>query len=494
MKKILILLLAMTMMLSIFVSCSNESAQNGSNAQTTTTTQKAETNESDGQETTAGKSYEYVNADFGGEDFVILNAENVWDFIMVIDFEEMSGDSLEDAIYTRNRNIEERYNFKLVEVNRPIDNLATVLQTSILAGDNAYQAAFVGAHKISSLIGSNYLYNLYDIPELQLDEYWWDASVIEEGRIGSGDLIYFAASDFHLSAMDGTWCMMFNEDMAENLNMDKPYDLVREGKWTIDRLQEYAIAGATLNGDESYGWNATGNCIYGYTSFSAASASLIFASGERYVKKDENGNPYFALETERFYSVAEKIANLNGTTGIYYSANESEPSLHRFDSIFMNERAFFIGCEIKMAPMFRNLDFTFGLIPFPKYNEEQEEYYSMMLYQVLLITVPITNPDTERAGIILDTFSYESKEQVLPIYYDVYISQKGLRNEDSIEMLDLISQTRYFNVGNAYGWTITLYDNIRDALDKGNNNMAALIAAQKSNIETSIEKTMSEIS
>ena len=488
MKKILTGLLAITIFLTLFISCADDNTSSGAQ-----TTKAAAVVNNEVTEETTTPSYTYADADFGGEDFVILNAENIWDFIMVIDFEEMSGDSLEDAIYTRNRSVEERYNFNMAEMNRPIDELATVAQTSILAGDDSFQAAFIGAHKVSSLVGSNYLYNLYDIPELQLDEYWWDKSVIDEGRIGKGDLIYFAATDLHLSAMDGTWCMMFNEDMAVDLNIDKPYDLVRQGKWTIDRLQEYAKAGMSLNGDESYVWTEDGSCVFGYTSFDAASGALVFSSGERFIKRDNEGNPYFALETERFFSVAERIAQLNGTTGEYYSINEAEPSNHRFDRIFMNGRAFFVGCEIKMAPMFRNVDFTFGLIPFPKYSEDQENYSSMMFYQLLLLTIPVTNPDSERAGIIIDTLSYEAKQQVMPIYYDVYISQKGLRNEDSIEMLDLINQSRVFNVGNAYGWTIALYDSIRGALDKGNSDMAALIAAQKPAIEANIEKTMANI-
>lgn len=485
MKKILILSLTLMMALLVCISCAGDKTAVEQIATTTSESNNI------GEETIP--DYTYPDVNYNDEDFVILNAENIWDFIMVIDFEEMTGESLEDAIYTRNRSVEEKLNFKLVEMNRPIDDLATVSQTSILAGDDVFQAAFVGAHTISMLVGSNYLCDLYKISELQLDEYWWDKSVINESKIAANSGLYFAASDLHLSAMDGTWCMLFNEDMAENLNIDKPYDLVREGKWTIDRLQEYAKTGANLNGDESFAWNANGSSIYGYTSFDAASAALIFASGERMIRKDTNLQPYFALETERFFSVAERIAQLNSVEGEYYSANESEPSPHRFDNIFKNGRAFFIGCEIKMAPMFRDVDFTFGMIPFPKYNEEQAEYYSMMFYQLLLITIPITNSETERAGNILDALSYEAKQQVMPIYYDVYISQKGLRNEDSIEMLDLINQTRFFNIGNAYGWTTTLYNNIRQALDKGNSNVSALIAAQKSAIETNIEKTMSEL-
>lgn len=486
MKKIMILVLAALIALTLLISCGGDTGQN---SQTTTS---ANSELSDNIEETT-QSYNYSDVNYNGEEFVILNAENIWGFFMQIDFEEMTGESLEDAVYTRNRNVEEKFNFKLVETTKHIDELASTMQTSILAGDNAYQAGFVGAHTISMLVGSNYLYDLYDIPELQLDEYWWDKSVINESKFAENSGLFFAATDLHLSAMDGTWCMMFNEDMAENLNIDKPYDLVRQGKWTIDKLQEYAKLGANLNGDDSFAWNESGNSIYGYTSFDAASAALIFSMGEKMIEKDATSQPYLALDTERFFSVTERIAQLNATTGEYYTANEEEPSLNAYGAIFKNERAFFIGCEIKMAQYLRDAEFTFGLVPFPKYNEEQEEYHSMMFYQLLLITIPITNGDTQRAGNIIDALSYEAKQQVMPIYYDVYISQKGLRNEDSIEMLDLINQTRFFNIGNAYGWTTTLYNSIRQALDIGDSNISSLIAAQRTAIDANIVKTMSEI-
>lgn len=486
MKKILTFTLIALIALTLLVSCGGDSGQS---SQTTTS---AKTDSGDNIEETT-HSYDYPDVNYNGEEFVILNAENIWGFLMQIDFEEMTGESLEDAIYTRNRSVEEKLNFKLVETTKHIDELANTLQKSILAGDNAYQAGFVGAHTISLLVGSNYLYDLYDIPELQLDEYWWDKSVINESKFADNSGLYFAATDLHLSAMDGTWCMMFNEDMAVNLNVDKPYDLVRQGKWTVDKLQEYAKLGANLNGDENFGWNVNGNSIYGYTSFDAASAALIFALGEKIIEKDANSQPYLAMDTERFFSVTERIARLNATEGEYFTANEEEPSAKSYGPIFKNERAFFIGCEIKMAQYLRDAEFTFGLVPFPKYNEEQAEYHSMMFYQLLLITIPITNGDTERAGNIIDALSFEAKQQVMPIYYDVYISQKGLRNEDSIEMLDLINQTRFFNIGNAYGWTTTLYNSIRQTLDKGSSDISALIAAQRTAIEANIEKTMSEI-
>lgn len=57
-------------------------------------------------------------------------------------------------------------------------------------------------------------------------------------KLGKGRVLYFAVSDLSLTAFDLTWCLMFNEMKMEELNMDKPYDLVRNGKWTLDKFHE----------------------------------------------------------------------------------------------------------------------------------------------------------------------------------------------------------------------------------------------------------------
>ena len=487
MKKIFALVLIFIFILTAMGGCSEQTG--GNSGMGVSESADSDTSNPDDNKTESA-AYAYPNVDYKGEEINILNAENIWDFYMDIDVSEMTGDSLDDIIYTRNRSVEERLNFKLAERKGAIDQLATITRTSILAGENAYQIAFIAAHTIPSLVTEKYLVNLLDVPEIQLEENWWDKSVVEEGSIGKNKALYFANSDFHLSGLDGTWCMFFNEDMMADLGLGTPYQLVRDGKWTFDRLSEYAKAAMNLNGDDSFKWNADGKCIYGYTSFDAASAAMIFSSGERFVKKDNEGNPYFSLNSERYFTVADKIAQINGTEGEYISANDSDPSPHNYIMIFKASRALFIGGEIKLAPYMRNVEFTFGLVPFPKYEEAQNKYCSMMFYQVLLSTIPITNPDVSQAGTVLDVMSYEARRQVLPVYYDVYLSQKGLRNEESIEMLGLITTTRYFNMGCAYGWVLDFYNALRGSLDKGETQSASLIEKYEPAIVESINKTM----
>ena len=62
-------------------------------------------------------------------------------------------------------------------------------------------------------------------------------------------------------AFDSMWCLFFNENMMEDHKLELPYDLVREGKWTIDRLTGCCTAVANLNGDEKFKWNKDGKAV-----------------------------------------------------------------------------------------------------------------------------------------------------------------------------------------------------------------------------------------
>ena len=71
--------------------------------------------------------------------------------------------------------------------------------------------------------------------------------------------------------------------MLADLGLETPYDLVRDGAWTIDKLHEYATAGANLNGDSSFAWDENGSAIYGLASYEDSLNAFITGGGESYV-------------------------------------------------------------------------------------------------------------------------------------------------------------------------------------------------------------------
>lgn len=487
-KKLAALLLAFLLLLiSLLASCAGSPAPASGGA-----SDSADTTQTAGEEE---ESYIFPSLDLGGEDFTMLNTTTTWGFYEHLDHETMTGEVLDDAIYTRNRQIEKNFNLKINVVEEIIGNIYSKMTTVIKAGENIYDAIFCpGWTGDTSYIGAfaieGMFYDLSQILEINLESDWWSQKLRTEGAIGKNGALYFAANDINVSTLQGTWCLFFNENLFVDMNLGRPYGLVKDGTWTFDKFAELVKAGANLNGDESFSWNADGNCIYGYTSFNAGTLALLLGSGERFIGKDDEGYPILALETQRFFDVSTKVAELLGTEGYYINANEAIDSKFHYENIFMNGRALFTCAELKAATRLRTMDDTYGIVPMPKFEEAQPGYFSVKTRQAYVLVIPVTNQNPSQTGAILDAMAYVSYKDVTPVLYDVTISQKGLRNEESIEMLKIIRDTQYFDVGIIYGWTSALNGAVITAVDGGDSNVASIIGKYRKQVNASIEKTM----
>lgn len=117
----------------------------------------------------------YAGIDLGGMDLRLLNVEGrQWGLMSIIEYPEQTGVSLDDAIYHRNRTLEEKLNMKMVVSEKPTDDCKGALDESVLAGDDLYDGVFTLSDDLAAhVIAGNYL-NLLDIPTLHMDEPWWE--------------------------------------------------------------------------------------------------------------------------------------------------------------------------------------------------------------------------------------------------------------------------------------------------------------------------------
>lgn len=438
-------------------------------------------------------AYSYPELDFGGDDFNILNCEQLWEMYTYLDFESMTGEVVDDAVYNRNRMLEEKFNFNMNVTEMPLDDLLSTVQKIATSNDNEYHVSYIRGYYLASAVSGGLCANLYEVPYLQLDQPWWNQSVVSNASIGEDDdTLYFALNDLSLCSFDLTWTVFFNETMMESLGQDMPYDLVREGKWTIDEFHNLIKIGANLNGDSSFTYSDSGKANYGFTSFYRMIQAMILGAGNSFTKKGTDGIPELSIETEAFYTTCEKLANIFGTEGDYLEANSSATGT-KYDRLFMNGRALFCGAEVKASGIFREMNDDFGILPLPKLDENQESYYGWMNYDTPTMIIPASNNQLEETGIILDALSYHSYTDVLPKYYEIRVSQKGLRNDDSIEMLQIIRDSLTYDSSLTYGWTASLSESIYKEILKGNSSVSSVIAAAKDTIAAKIEQTFEDI-
>ena len=88
----------------------------------------------------------------------------------------------------------------------------------------------------------------------------------------------------------------------------------------------------------------------------------------------------------------------------------------------------------------------YGILPYPKFDESQEKYMSGAMDNYTVLGIPITVSDPEMASIITEALNAESYKQLFPAYYDTALKVKYMRDEESIEMLDIIMNGRNFDM------------------------------------------------
>ena len=432
--------------------------------------------------TEAAPAYNYPDVNYGGAEFAILNAKDRYAMLYQLMPTELNGEALSDARYQLNAEISERYGITLKETQVEYNDLLPYAQKEVLSGTPEHDIFYLSPKQIASLMNSGYMYNLLEVEKLDIDGDWWDQNLIETGTL-KDQYLFYLGGNYHLQGFEGTTCVFFNKDMISTLKLDNPYDIVRSGKWTFDKMYEYASAAASLNGDESFTYSAGGKSVYGIATISNMMPAFIMGCNAYYVEKDESGSPILGFTSEHFQNVCSKIATLTSSQGLFKSKDEV--------ALFMANRALMIGAEIKAAANeMRDMQTEFGMLPVPKYDEAQENYITNMYWATHVMSIPTTCTDVDRASIVIETLNYEATEKLLPTYYD-RVSYKGLRDNDSIDMLEIIRTTRYYNWGLAYDWLGSIEPSVHDQLLVGNGNVAALAAAAKKVVEKQIEKTMS---
>lgn len=479
MKRKISLLLCLIIALSA-ASCGGET---GGETKTTTSGNDSEST------TEAAPEYEFADINYGGKDFTFLNVAST--ALNSVD-REMTGDVLDDAIWKRTSTIEELYNLNIVEESAVYNEITNQLRNTVMAGDDVYQAAFPLSEPMGGLFTDGLVWNLNEGSGFQFDKPWWDGAVMSEAAVGSNKAIYFASSDISLHNFNMSWCMYFNRNMVIDNQLELPYDLVREGKWTYDELLKYISVGYNLNGDASYAWNQDGKCVYGITTMKPDGITQAFVGcGEKYISMND-GDPKLAAGSDHFYKVAEKLAKIYGTEGQAFFGNDRNNGSH-YEMVFAAGRSMFTACEIKGGNgngAFREMKDDYGIVPLPKLDENQENYISPIALYTFFMVIPKTNNDIETTSKILDTLAYLSYRDVVPAFYDVTLNIKNIRDEETTEMLDIIRASRTYDTAYAFGWGSSLRSSIASKIVSDSSDIASDIAAQKESTEATIKTSL----
>lgn len=411
-----------------------------------------------------------------------------WDFgpMHMETAEEQNGEPVNDAFYIRNTILEERLNIKISETVFLANDAVTRVKKLINSASDEYDVMLVQSWNIGSIATEGGFVNLNSIPGLQLDKPWWDQNSIRDYSIH--EHLYFMTGDYNLLNNDATWMLYFNKAIIQELGLDMPYDFVRGGKWTFDKMMEYQKA-AALDKDGDGQWTAADR--WGQVTHTQHYTGLLIAGGEDLITRDSNGLPVYGQVTERFYKVYDKIIEtmqLPGYTMNIYLNIKGLPADKHATYNFLNGDALFCPEILAHTRRFRQMESDFGVLPHPKYDDNQENYNSYVLGQVTVTCIPVTNINLAKTATVIDAMGMLSTHTIMPAYYEKSYIGKFFRDDESIDMIDIIRKNRVYSIADAYGWA-NITNTYQDAAIKA-TPMAAVLEKNKDKVNAAIQKTL----
>jgi hypothetical protein len=321
----------------------------------------------------------------------------------------------------------------------------------VSSGDSAYDAAVPNMYDQATLAAGGNLLDLKNIPHIDLSKKWWDQKANVDLTVGNK--LFFTVGDLFIMDNDATWLVIFNKELIKDLGFEDPYEIVRSGKWTFDKLLDMC---KDVSKDLDGNGVMDANDFYGNVSQGENMTAYYLAAGEKYVRKNDADLPFTAMNTERSLSVIEKIYDLMYDNTVSYNywdiTNAAEP-FKITQAMFENNQALFKITALQLVIRMRNMETNFGIIPMPKFEETQKDYGHYVHPTASALSIPASsNQNLERTGIILEALAAESYYTVRPAYYEISINGKFLRDEESIEMLDIILGSRVYELAMAFGW------------------------------------------
>lgn len=349
---------------------------------------------------------------------------------------------LNEAVKTRNDLIEQNYGVQVVAI--PVPDVKVAVENDVTTNLHQYDAAMPFMPGAATMAQEGFIYDLKDFSDyIHLDAPWWDQSA--NASLSVGGHLYFTTGDISIMQKITSNAITFNKTMYENACADTygdMYQLVRDKKWTFDKLYEMSKA-VTSDSDGEPGMGAKDT--YGLSSSHGDAVQYYLASGEKLITKDANDIPTIAIgSTENSLTVAQNVLEKLelGTEWLLIC----QDFVGQVDNIwvlsldvFGENRCLFRTTAFSAIKKLRAYSDAadFGIIPMPLITATQDTYYTPASCAYAYgICIPVSADNAEFSAYMIEALCCYAKNTVTPAYYDVTLKSRDAKDMDSEEMLD----------------------------------------------------------
>ncbi len=362
---------------------------------------------------------------------------------------DAEGDIIENALYDRNLAVEEQLNIKINYVDTGIasSDVGTNIRKLLMANDDTYDLYNVIQWNSSALALEHLFMNVSDVPYIDLKQPWWSKNYIDALSIGS-DSVYFITGDISLDMVRCIGSVYYNKNLYANYFDDANglYQYVLDGSWTIDMMTNIVReCYADLNGDGQVNEGDQFGLISNtYNNIDA----FTFGMGAKFTDRDNDNLPYLTVADVHNQEVYDKMYTLGYETVGTLTGTSSETLANV--QMFSNGLSMFLPGFLYTSENLRDMKDDYGIIPFPKYDETQENYISAVHDIATLMCLPTNCKQVDTVCAMLEAMAYYSYYHVTPVYYETALKAKYTRDDTSSQIIDILHDASMTDLAYVY--------------------------------------------
>ena len=470
MKRIIVVLLVCLMLVPAVAACSKKPGpqeQPGTSTGDPDVATETEIETDEWGRPVEDTDFDVTQLDFGGETLTVLCAGGDETSYWAVDpgLYKKPSDALEMALYKRNMKIEQDLGLSLQvaykDAARTDSELNKAVENDAKSGLNVYDIVVnYSAYATVDNLRGYYIDLLAEsTPYLQLDKPWYNQNFVENTQ-AFGHL-YYVIGDYNLCSYNRLMATYFNRTLcyAEGIISDDSgddlYDMVQEGKWTYQQLFEYAkiyrdSGDGIKNQDDVYGLLSNANC-------EAYDGFLYAFDLNLTVTNDDGTHSWNIAGNTKMNDALEKVIALYQQEGAWLvakSAGSGGTSVEQYQMFAQGHALFDIDVIYRYAAQnqaFRAMTDKYGLLPLPKYDEEQTQYGSGTQDAHSFTSIMKGTDELNRKRCAyLEYANYLSYQNSRPYYFEKIMKAQYLGEAKASQVFDLILENADFDFGDQY--------------------------------------------
>ena len=432
--KILLCLLALCMLLGAFASCGTKE-----NITPTETTGNGQSN---------------VDKKYGEDINILIRPLDQYKREWFVESGEPSN-TLEEKIMVRNEYVCDKLdiemNFKQLKGDTKNTYIDTIMAAS-RSGSGDYDVVSAYAAYSTAVSAMQAFVNLNDarFPMFHFDQPYWNQSYISTANVDG--YLFTVCGDVNLSVFDRTIVTYMNKNalLERHVDLDDLYDTVLAGDWTYEKFYDLVSEIGYEEKDNIDGM--TEGDFYALSAIKGSEASDGFVQAFDLKIISKNGESYsLATGSDR----VKLDAAMTKVQNLFYNSNAAvtwKPTTEESNATYLNYKCFTEGraaftidviyhYEAGLA-MMRDTDFDIGMIPVPKYDDNQLNYKASVQDAHNVMAVMYYGRSSanhyEAISALLESLCAETYNDIRPFYFERMIKTRYVDGAEDARVFDLI--------------------------------------------------------